>query len=57
VEAAVERSVDAQGTWARVTPWTTDAAIALPRISGGRDYRLQLRASYGRRCWRLPHLA
>ena len=49
VEAAVERSVDAQVTWARVTPWTTDAAAALPRMSGGRDYRLQLRASHGRR--------
>lgn len=49
VEASVERSVDAAATWVRVTPWTTESAVTLPRMTGARDYRLQLRASHGRR--------
>lgn len=49
VEASIERSVDAGATWMRITPWTTASAVTLPRTTGARDYRLQLRASHGRR--------
>lgn len=49
VEASIERSVDAGATWARVTPWTAESTVTLPRVTGARDYRLQLRASHGRR--------